>query len=895
MAKRAAKKVKKKSPVKKQTKAKSKKGGLSPLPPLKTCLKGKRIALAGRFSWPGKETIENFYKSCGGKIADKVDVKLDILLVDAGRKSVAQKKAEKLNASGDADILIIDKPIEAFPDFEMNRVTYLTTPDQLVQFSEIVKRNWLADITLSVIDGVKFSKETIGPNRLPKLQSWLDLSMDFANCCFDQTTIQNIHIGSSRDESHSCEFNRVIFNDARINSPQQCTFNKCKGTALEIAFGENCQLDGMAVDEIELSYSKGISISNSKFKVFELDGFSGHSTNFSLENIKIGLWKALGRSCDVINSEFSKVTVAKTKIDESLKCVGSTFKDCKICNLKSQSVDFQKCELINCTFDGLAADHLSFDKNTKLKNCRFVKPKIGQISISESQLAGTKGLPKTLKQFTPKSHPNLYKFAETLVKSGRLRLSFDAVYQKTKTVRLECSTQYGTDLSYEDPKSKQHSGRTEISCFSNPTEVNDVFRGLGWWIRASKASDVNFETIKIKTSKSPLKGKPLKELIIAAIFEGMGAEPRSADEIKSAQKESTAKSSEIKKAVKAELMAGEVKKLNKRTASERLLASPIKKVDFSGANFAGAKLAGFEFRQCNFADANLSKVDLSKGCAASCDFTNANLKEANLANCNLSKSVFDQTDATKAVLSCADFSQTKFNKSNFTNAKFSPSKGEGKYSFLSQTDLSSCILKGADLTMCVYNQRTRLPDDFPKTMLKKMHWDGPGLPPDKRKHLKKAAGPLDFDTFMERLNEITDSSRLKKSLKMLKADSFELFSEVEDDRVAGVVKSQSDAKLVYSCTLQEGGEFSCCTQNLNTCGGLRGSLCKHILVLLVGLAKSGELDPTKVDQWINASKMKTPELDKDRMGEVLLKYKGAEAGEIDWRPTETVPEDFMAF
>ena len=72
-------------------------------------------------------------------------------------------------------------------------------------------------------------------------------------------------------------------------------------------------------------------------------------------------------------------------------------------------------------------------------------------------------------------------------------------------------------------------------------------------------------------------------------------------------------------------------------------------------------------------------------------------------------------------------------------------------------------------------------------------------------------------------------------------------------------------------------------------------MCKHILVLLVGLAKSGELDPTKVDEWINASKIKGPVLDKDRMGEVLLKYKGAEAGDIDWRPTETVPEDFMAF
>jgi hypothetical protein len=26
----------------------------------------------------------------------------------------------------------------------------------------------------------------------------------------------------------------------------------------------------------------------------------------------------------------------------------------------------------------------------------------------------------------------------------------------------------------------------------------------------------------------------------------------------------------------------------------------------------------------------------------------------------------------------------------------------------------------------------------------------------------------------------------------------------------------------------------------------------------------------------------------------IVRYKGAEAGEMDWRPTETIPEDFYA-
>ena len=52
----------------------------------------------------------------------------------------------------------------------------------------------------------------------------------------------------------------------------------------------------------------------------------------------------------------------------------------------------------------------------------------------------------------------------------------------------------------------------------------------------------------------------------------------------------------------------------------------------------------------------------------------------------------------------------------------------------------------------------------------------------------------------------------------------------------GVVKSQSSKDLVYSCRLAADGAFGCCTQNLRPCGGLRGALCKHLLVLIVGLA-----------------------------------------------------------
>jgi hypothetical protein len=152
----------------------------------------------------------------------------------------------------------------------------------------------------------------------------------------------------------------------------------------------------------------------------------------------------------------------------------------------------------------------------------------------------------------------------------------------------------------------------------------------------------------------------------------------------------------------------------------------------------------------------------------------------------------------------------------------------------------------------------------------------------------------DFDAFLHRLTADTDAGRLNNALAMLRADHFQLFSQVSEDTLVGVVKSQTSDQRVYACRLAADGSFGCRTQNLRPCGGLRGSLCKHLLVLIVGLVRAEALDPARAEEWVKASRKKPPVFDKDRMSETFLKYKGAEAGEVDWRPTETIPEDYYA-
>lgn len=59
------------------------------------------------------------------------------------------------------------------------------------------------------------------------------------------------------------------------------------------------------------------------------------------------------------------------------------------------------------------------------------------------------------------------------------------------------------------------------------------------------------------------------------------------------------------------------------------------------------------------------------------------------------------------------------------------------------------------------------------------------------------------------------------------------FVELLSGRVQGVVSSGSDIKRVYVSYLEsETGNFYCCTNNNRPCGGMRGSPCKHIRLML---------------------------------------------------------------
>ena len=421
---------------------------------------------------------------------------------------------------------------------------------------------------------------------------------------------------------------------------------------------------------------------------------------------------------------------------------------------------------------------------------------------------------------------------------------------------------------------------------SPPRTATDI-----WSILVAKWQGAvpDLSKLSVRASKANVGRKEMMSLALAAWCELFGiAVPTEAD-IKQAARTSKAKKSETADEWIGVLKSGTkgIERWNADADGHSKSLAKVADVDLAGANLAGLSLSGVEWKNAKFQKANLAGSDL-----AGCRFPGGDFSWAKFRKATVRNDVFLEAKLTGADFTEVDLSWTALKRADCTGAIFAKAKFD-------HADLCGADFTGADLSDAVldnasYDEHTRWPKKFKPTL--EMIWKGPGTSPAAHALVQstKPKGKLDLDQFMKRLEELTDKAKLDKALKMLKADRFRLYAQVADDHFVGVVKSQGDPDLVYSCRLNSDGTYACCTQNLNVCGGLRGSLCKHLLVLIVGLSKGGDLDPNAIDTWIRLSKTNKPALDKDRMSETFLRYKGAEAGEVDWRPTETIPEDYYA-
>lgn len=375
-----------------------------------------------------------------------------------------------------------------------------------------------------------------------------------------------------------------------------------------------------------------------------------------------------------------------------------------------------------------------------------------------------------------------------------------------------------------------------------------------------------------------------------------------------------------------------------------LSESPLIRADFTGATLTDSDLHNCDFTEAKFIGACLEKADLTGAKLIQADLSDADLRGANLAradltdavidganfeDANLSGAKIDTLDAAKAkglrptvnAVGKAGPNVTKLAKitgqcKRFeTSAEFEMGEdrlilqvGDSPYGASAYCNLYpkqgggiGRPGEGKTLAACFTNLAHKWSRARPR--LESITAKADASPVDKKtlRELVVAAWCEVFavksspiEELMKYLQSSGNASSLDKALQMLRDEGFQLFSQVETDSLIGVVKSRSSAERVYSCRLAADGSFACCTQNLRPCGGLRGSLCKHLLVLVVGLTRNDQLDPATAHRWVEASQKQRPTLDKDIMSATFMRYKGAEAGEIDWRPTETIPEDYYA-
>ena len=385
---------------------------------------------------------------------------------------------------------------------------------------------------------------------------------------------------------------------------------------------------------------------------------------------------------------------------------------------------------------------------------------------------------------------------------------------------------------------------------------------------------LRLDTITAKGSRSP-RGKQLLDLATAAWAEAFGLEAASSDDLQQQKADQQAAVQKLRETMLKELKGGPagVKRWNARSEREHQQIGALRDLDLKVAKLDGVVIKWLDLQGSSFEGASLRNAQLWDSQLQKTNFAGANLEGVNLE--------FSHCDAVSfqgAKLAGCDMEFAKLQNATFHGADLTGAKLD--FAHLEGADFTGARMGGVDFGRAHYDANTKFPRGF--------------TPPGANVAQPAAPGSMDFDAFFQRLGCQVESDRLAKALAMLKAERFQLFADVKGDALVGVVKSQSDRDLVYSCRLTSGGKFGCCTQNLKPCGGLRGALCKHLLVLVVGLTRSGRLDPATIDAWVLTSKKEKPALDKDAMSDTFLRYKGAEAGQVDWRPTETIPEDYYS-
>ena len=830
-------------------------------------LKDQKVFIEGKFTnYPTAAELTKWLKKAGATIARKLNADVDLLIVDDNQPNKAASAAKRLIAEG-ADIKIVENLRDLVVLPETDHAALITDAESMRRFQITTNHPWLIRHDRT-INGQTF-RETISG----RSGSRLDLQQFlFDKCKFNGTEISYVDFGPFAESLSRCRLQDVSCQDVQFGYAVETQFKSFIAREIEFNILQDCNFWDATLHDVSIKRLSGCKLTNCELS-----------------------YSRRARGPSFVNSHFERCVLANMTVGyayfNETEFTNVTFRNCDFGRATFSAGKLNECIFENCRGSSLTIDAACVVKNAKFNDCEF-----SFVDVEEQHKQQMTGLDAGPDLKPLAEYPLVHELASAVIASTKLNFTVEGKNASGGKVTLQMDRPWWhvTHVQYTsndrtETLAIQHANPGKTPTRGNISSHDEAMTTILRVLSASRVSELDTATITSKTSKCPLKPKELRRLIIDAVYEVIGTEAPDEREIAAEQKRKKAAATSLKKNVLAELQSANVKAFNRRTKAVRQQASPFREKNLSGLKLAGVNFSDLDLMDCDLSRADLSEANLQNAVLRGVNFSGADLTSAKMKGADLRRSNLTGAKLTGVSLQGAILGNALLDGTIFENVNF------GINHNLCGVDLSKAVLTNSPLNSCVYNRKTEFPADLTTADLMKMRWADEGVPPHERRQNEKVDEPINFEQFMKRLNDITDSSRLKKVTKMLKAESFQLFSEVSESCVSGVVKSQTDKDLVYSCRLDSDGRFTCCTQNLRQCGGLRGALCKHILVLVVGLTKSEELDPTAVDEWVNASRMRSPELDKDAMSEILLRYKGAEAGEIDWRPTETVPEDFFSF
>lgn len=866
-------------------------------------LAGKTVCFAGNLQ-ADKAELTAVVEAAGGQVVASVSGTLDYLVrghQSSGKVSASETKAQALIQKKNAPIQIVDEA-----DFHQllapsrdEAIALLKSgPKGIEAWNRLCGSNWfLQQVDIS---GADFRKADLTGAFLTHA--------NVNECDFREARLGGVEIDTIQDAqfdgatgdvsiqlARRCTFKKVVFRNSRLSAEDSNLDDA--DLSVPDARGGHGYVSGLLRCRAQRADLSNVHLNPADFReadltAAKLPGVFASSTQAEGACFK----KAKLTKADLDDSHFKRADFTGADLSEAdlkrcdfenanltqARLVGADLVDAKFKNADLTRADLRGAWLTDADLTGATLD-----------GADFTGADVIGAKVTAQLIAKAKGLaPDATKPGT--AGPAIKELEKLLTKTerfaGKIRLALENGDQVELALRVENrrwgSSVQGYHIHY--PATGEHHHRDGKG---NNVSTCLLYQGKRW----RQAGVLQFDTLQVETQKCPLKPKELRARVLAAWCEALGVTAPSDEEVAQQAKAKSDEQGSMRDSLLAGLRSGTAgiaawnDALDKLDRRKQAAILKLKGVDLSGLNLPGIALGSADLQKANLSRSNLQKAQLGEADLKDANFEKADLRKAVLYSAKLQNTNLSGAKLGKANLRCATFRGAALQRADLSNADLYQAD-------LCGADFSAAELKNVSFTRTTFDETTRFPDGFglPDGLV----WKGSGADPrltQKIESLKQSAEAIDFETFMQRLGENVEAAKLQKALSMLKAERFQLFAVVDGEDVTGVVKSQNDPDLVYSCRLDSGGTYACCTQNLNVCGGLRGSLCKHLLVLLIGLTKGGDLEPAAADVWVAASRLQKPALDKDRMSEIFLKYKGAEAGQIDWRPTETVPEDFYAF